>query len=200
MNDQAHGSEERQPDEWEKVLEDVTIKPSNHELLYDPHGLTHLKGSLTFLDYMNLRSDVQSEAEVLRQTDLVRKVIERKLKGLTQECLHMLLSTGATQKRIAKMLGVSEDKVQRSIKIGIKQIRYFLESRGTRRFPVADGTRPAVRAAVFSLDTDEERSEFQNFLNRSTIIHISYRGDDLFREVLVIYQTGRSGKKLRKVS
>jgi hypothetical protein len=47
-----------------------------------------------------------------------------------------------------------------------------------------------------SLDTQEERARFQAFLNQNTVTHIAYRGEGLFREVLIVFVRGKAARRI----
>ncbi|MGI6455329.1 MAG: hypothetical protein ACOX5R_06850 [bacterium] len=182
---------DRQPEEWEELLKDVTVERNFRERTIDPQVLLAIQGQINFTDLMELRPDWVSQQELGHQVELVREIAEHKLSGLSKTSLLILLSTGMTYIRIAELLGVTKDKVQRAVQSGVEKIREILSEPKTGDFPAKEGKRPPIRASIFPLDTAQERIQFQEFLNRKTVLHLSYSGDRLFREVLVVYVTGK---------
>lgn len=180
--------------EWEKELKAVAKERNRGELLFDPFLIEQTYADDKGIDFINALTDSDIEQEKSRQIDLVKRVVHRKLKGFTRYCLLLILMTGAGPKRISQILGIKEDVVARSIKRGTRIIQGCLASE-FGEFPTAQGKRPSLRASLFPIDTPKEREQFQDFLNEHTVIHVSYSGEDLFREVLVIYLTGKAAKK-----
>lgn len=194
MNLSEKNREANTNSEWENDLKNFTKERNRGELLFDPFLIEQTCVDTKGLEFINALAASEWEQEKNRQIDLVKRVVQRKLKGFTRYCLLLILLTGAGPKRIAQILGMTEDIVNRAIRRGTKVVQGCLVS-GFGEFPATHGKRPPLRASLFPIDTPKEREEFQNFLNEHTIIHISYRGEDLFREVLVIYLTGKAARK-----
>lgn len=197
MNLQTKRYQEKQPAEWEEFLKDVTIEPDYREIPYDPIIVNDLKTGVPLNELIGLSTDQQSDQERLRQIELVRVIALRKLRGITRECILLLLSTGASHKQLARKLDVSIDTIQRSVKRAIKQITRFLSENNNQTFPTPPGKRPSLRVSFFPLDTNKERERFQLFVNENPVNHIAYRSDNLFKEALVIYLTGKPARKAR---
>jgi len=187
--------QESQPAEWEEFLKDVTIERDEGEIPYDSSLITTLQTNFNFQEIMDFRMSHEEEMEFHAQIELVTRIVKQKLDGPIRDCLLLLLSTGASSKRIAELMNLSEDTIQRYIKRGIRLIKQCLKTRKTGHFPVQKNKRPTYRVVVFPLDTAEEQMQFQQFLNQEIVVHISYRGEELFREVLVVYLTGKSVRK-----
>ena len=179
---------------WEEALKSVTRERDRREILFDPHVLQHLHLEGQKLEIVGEFVNYDSDMEKSRQIDLVRRIAQKKLKGLSRYCILMVLMTGAGPKRLSELLGVSQSVVNRAIQRGARIIRNCL-SETLGDFPVAKGARPPVRASIFPLDTLKERERFQTFLNENTVVHVSYRGDDAFREVMAVYLTGKAAKR-----
>jgi len=192
--------QETQPPEWEAFLKDVTVERDYHEQPFDPGIIGKLKCYGSMNEIMNLRLGEHSEALAGHQLELVKKIVDRKLKGLTRECMLLMLSTSYSQSRIANLLQTSEDSVARGIKRGIQVVRKCLNAKSTGFYPVQHGTRPPLRVRVFPLDTNHEQQIFQEFLNNETVLHLSYRGDDIFREVMVVYLTGKAKNTVQNLA
>jgi len=111
-----------------------------------------------------------------------------------------LLETNASPARIAKRLDYSEETVRRHLHKAVGIIKECLAIEGRfGSFPLLPGTRPSTRVCLMSLDTQEERAQFQAFLNQNTVTHIAYRGEGLFREVLVVFVCGKAARKVRQI-
>lgn len=186
-------SEQGQPPEWEALLSNVSHSRDYHESSWDPAILSLMIEQSGFSQVNEQRIDEVAPPEIDRQLDAIRRLARRKLRGITQQCILLVLATGAGPGRIAKWLRVSEDTVRRSIERGVQTLRECLEPLEYGEFPAGKGRRPTVRAAVFALDSADERERFQAFLNERTVVHLSYRGDDIFREVMAVYLTGKPG-------
>lgn len=188
-------SEAIHPPEWEELLKDVTIARDYHEIPYDPACLAALEPVDSPYSEMDDNGGEPGLADVDQPAATVREIARRKLTGLPRRCILRILSTGAGHKQLAIELRVSEDTVRRAVQKGIQIIRDCLDHSSKKEFPVTKGKRPPIRAALFFLDTPAERQEFQEFLNRYPVLHISYRGGTLFREALILYKTGKTARR-----
>ncbi|MBD3266946.1 hypothetical protein GF373_09775 [bacterium] len=188
----------RQPEEWERLLKEVTVQQNPYEMVVDPHRLARFHQ--TSMNEIWQDPDREEwDRHMLEQINMVRKVMDRKLSGKIKQCLEIVLSTGTGPNRIARILRISPETARNYIKRGIEAIRSCLtEQQAWGRFPSAEGTRPTVRVSILPLDTEQERAQFQQFANEHPIVHVSYRGEEMFREVLVIYLTGKSKKPFAK--
>jgi len=190
-------TEATQPPEWEELLKDVTIERDYHEIPYDPAYLAVMEQAENPLGDMGRREE-SGRQDTSMQIETVREIVRRKLRGHPQQCILRILDTGAGIPHIAKELRISEDTARRSVQKGIQIIKECLDLSTKKDFPVRKGKRPAIRAALFFLDTPAERQEFQEFLNQYPVLHISYRGESLFREALILYKTGKSARYVNK--
>ncbi|MBI1388044.1 MAG: hypothetical protein GC154_06310 [bacterium] len=193
-NSDDHG----QPEEWERLLDDVTVARDYHEATWNPNILAAICDQNSHAPLNELQIAPIPSKEVEKQLDAIRRIAMKKLSGINQQCILALMSTGAGPRRLAQLLRVSEDTVLRAFKRGVKVIRECLGEKASLDFPTEKGKRPVVRAAVMPLDLVEERERFAAFINERTIMHVSYRGDDLFREALVIYLVGKMGSGRRR--
>ncbi len=183
------------PPEWENLLKDVAIDRSKNENTLDPLLMDMLYAKDDMIELLDRFVDSNWEDESIQKIELVRKIAINKLKGVSRYCILLTLMTGAGPKRIAEILGnVSVENVQRMLTKGIDTIKKCLAD-NFGDFPVGKGTRPPIRACLFPLDTPEEKKQFTAFLNEHTIMHVSYRGDDIFREALVIFLTGKPARR-----
>ncbi len=189
--DTDHG----QPPEWEEKLKDVTIERDYHEAPWDPGILASICEQTGLESLHEQRIDDVPSPETEKRLDAIRRVARRKLKGVNQQAILLMLSCGAGPRRMAEMLRVSEDTIRRAIERGVGAIRECLNGFEWGEFPTGKGKRPTVRSGLFPLDTASEREQFQAFLNQRTIIHVSLRGDELFREALVVYLVGKPGSR-----
>lgn len=178
---------------WEEFLKGIAKDRDKREILVDPHILQQLHINDTVFSLMNGLVPTDTD-ETERQIDLVRRIAQKKLKGLARYCVLLLLTTGVEPKRLAEILGTTTDTVNRVLERSIRTIRHCL-SNNFGEFPTQSGKRPSIRASIWPLDTPRERERFQHFLNDHTVVHVSYRGDDMFREVLVVYMTGKTANR-----
>lgn len=184
------------PPEWEALLEDVTHPQDWRETLRDPRQLANLTACSSYESFTQdtLKNEWEEISE--HQIETVKRIAQRKLKGLVKNSILLLLSTGYGYKRLSELLHVHEDSVLRAVKRGIQQIREHLDAEHFGEFPIDKGKRPALRARVFPLDNPKEKNDFVHFLNKHIVVHLSYRGDDLFKEAMVVYLTGRPVNKV----
>ncbi len=201
MNESAnHGkskcySDTIHPPQWESLLKDVTAGRSSNERTLDPQMMDLLYAKDDIIELLDRFVDSNWEDESIRKIELVRKIAIMKLKGLTRYCILLVLMTGAGPQRISEILGnVSLHSVHRLLNKGINIIKKCLAD-NFGDFPVGKGARPPIRVCLFPLDTPEEKQQFTVFLNEHTVMHVSYRGDDLFREALVIFLTGKASRR-----
>jgi len=187
--------EEKQPQEWEALLEGVTVKRNWREVPWDPSTLANLHETLKWNELMDERIDLYPDEEKSNRIRVIQRIAERKLSGTARQCFLLCLNAGLTQKRIAELLRVHEDTVRRSIERGIAVVRECLKESPLGEFPAAKGRRPVVRVRIFPIDNRKEKEEFQRFINDHPVIHISYGGDNLFREVMTVYLTGKPGNR-----
>ncbi len=190
MKKNSRTYQEKQPEEWEELLKDITVEPDYREILYAPSVLNAIPNPIQLRELLD-HADQTSNEETRRQIERVRSVAQRKLKGISRDCILLLLTTGASQQQLAEILDVSVDTIQRSLTQGINKISQFFKESDRQTFPASPRKRPNVRVIIFPLDTNKERERFQTFLNNNRIASISYRGEDLFREALVVYVTGK---------
>lgn len=191
----AFDSDHGQPPQWEEQLKDITVERDYHEAPWDPGILASICEQSGLEPIHEQRIDDVPNPETEKQIEAIRRVVRRKLKGVNQQTILLMLSCGAGPRRLAQMLRVSEDTIRRSIERSVAVIRECLNEFEWGEFPIGKGKRPTVRSALFPLDSANEREEFQAFLNQRTIVHISLRGDDLFREALVVYLVGKPGAR-----
>lgn len=190
-------SEKIHPREWEEILSDVTYALNRHEVLMDPNDIARMP-RLEWDSGNDGWSDTMEDQELREQIQQVRAIALKKLKGITQKVILLLISTDFSIRKIARVLKVNEETVRRVRKRGIEQIKECVFSAKTGVFPVAKRKRPAIRVRVFPLDTRAEQAYFQNFMNDHCVVHLSYRGEGYFREVMVVYIQGRLLCKDRK--
>ncbi|RJP19231.1 MAG: hypothetical protein C4527_26985 [Candidatus Omnitrophota bacterium] len=185
---------DRQPEPWEHLLRSVTKNHDSREILLDPFLMLNLFENETVEELANHRSDVVIDEESQKQIEIIRRIAYRKLSGVTRQCLLLLLNSNANFRQIADWLQLSDDTVRRHIQSAVEIIRSCLEQKNGA-FPKLEGRRPVIRATIFPLDTLEEQTQFQCFLNQRKIVYVSFRGDDLFREALVVYRMKKAGVK-----
>lgn len=188
---------DRQPDEWEAVLKDVTVEPDYHEVLCGPEKMNAFADPASSpMDDLEA-GETPSFLEPTQRLQLVKTIIQKKLEGPIKACVEMVICGNACPLEIARRMGISDDSVRRYLQKAIATIRECLEEQKKfGDFPVPKGKRPPVRIRLFPLDTLAERSAFQDFINQVPITYIAYRGDALFREALVLYRTGKTKKRL----
>lgn len=182
---------EMQPAEWEKKLEDVTVKKSNHEVLVDPSVLNSVLESSVENPIGRLRN-VFDDAWSLERIADAKRVVRRKMKGKRRDCMLLLLSTGDSFQQIAEKMCLTHQTVKRCVQQGVKQLQDHFAETNVGEFPSKQGKRPTVRTAVFSLDTAMEKQDFQQFLNDHVVTHLAYSAQEPFREALVVYLTGKT--------
>lgn len=188
---------EMQPPEWEKQLEDVTVKKDYHEVLMDPSVLNRVIETGNENPIGQLR-DVFDDQWSIEKIAEAKRVVRRKMRGKRRNCLLLLLSTGNNFRQIAEKLRLSHDTVKRHVQSGVKQLQEHFNEAPGGEFPSKQGKRPTVRSAVFSLDTAGEKQEFQQFLNDHVVTHLAYSAQEPFREALVVYLTGHAQKTQRR--
>lgn len=182
--------QERQPQEWEDVLNDVTMDRNWRENAVDPALLSKVQEAI-YDNPLEGLTDVFHDEECLRQIESIRQIADQKLKGIQRTCVLMQLATGLNYKNIAAMLKVSDDTVSRQIQKSIPKIKSYFKPSATQEFPVKPKTRPVIRCRIFPLDNDAERREFQDFVNDHVVTHISHSCNGRFREALAVYLTGK---------
>ncbi|MBN2326284.1 MAG: hypothetical protein JXR73_03955 [Candidatus Omnitrophica bacterium] len=180
--------------DWEAELEKIEVKQDHREVSLDPIIMDQIFAQDDGFEFAGAFAEADAQEEIQSQIDLIIRIARKKLSGLTRYCILLILMSGASLQRIAQILGASQDVVKRAVNRGVKIIRECL-SLNYGEFPVSPGKRPPLRASLFPLDTSDERQKFQTFLNQHTVAHISYRGEDPFREALVVYFTGKAAKK-----
>ncbi len=98
------------PSPWEEFLKGIAKERDKREILVDPHILQQIHINDTAFSLMNgLVPGDSEETEI--QIDLVRRIAQKKLKGLARYCVLLLLTTGAEPKRLAELLGTTTDTV-----------------------------------------------------------------------------------------
>jgi hypothetical protein len=182
---------EMQPPEWEKQLEDVTVKKDYREVVMDPSVLSRVLESGEENPIGQLR-DVFDDAWSIERIADAKRVIRRKMKGKRRDCMLLLLSSGNTFQQISEKLLVSTDTVKRYVEYGVRELKNHFGETPSGEFPSKQGKRPVVRSAVFSLDTAGEKQEFQQFVNDHVVTHLAYSAQDPFREALVVYLSGKA--------
>lgn len=199
MNEISQNQSADHPKEpWQIILEEAEPEFGYRELSWDPQVLQAMFDSLDRNPMVDEQIDEIPYGEQRQKVELIRRLARTKLKGVQQQAILIMLSNGAGPKRIALMLQVSEDTVRRAITKAVERIRECLKSDKTGDFPVRRGKRPVVRAAIFPLDVHDERERFQNFINEHTVMQVSYRGDEYFREALVLYLTHKKNRITRQ--
>lgn len=179
---------------WQIILEEAEPELGYRELSWDPQVLQSMFDTLDRNPMIDEQIDEIPHGDTRQKIELIKRIARTKLKGIPQQAILILLSNGSGPRRIASMLQVSEDTIRRGITKGIEKIRECLNTNKAGEFPVRRGKRPVVRAAIFPLDLKEERERFQEFINEQTIVQVSFRGDDVFREALVLYLTHKKNR------
>ncbi len=199
MNHHSNGKKNTElthPPEWEALLENVTHPQDWRETSCDPQLLANLTSSSSYESFIQDTLKNEWDEITTHQVETVKRIAQRKLKGLVKNSILLLLSTGYSYKRLSELLHVHEDSVLRAVKRGIQQIREHLDAEHYGEFPVGKGKRPVLRTRVFPLDSSKEKNDFVHFLNGNIVVHLSYRGDDLFKEAMVVYLTGKPANKV----
>jgi len=174
-------------EEWEGVLRDVTVCRDRREIPFDPAVLPILQERYRLPTISDVAAQDGACAVLDRDVERLRRAIDRKLRGKTKACVLLSMLTGWSHARIGAVLGLSKDTVRRHLESGLEILRTYFRESGERTFPQFHRSRKVFRAALFPLDTDDERRTFQDFVNENIIVHLAYSGGDDFREVIVIY-------------
>ncbi len=190
---------EKQPEEWEKILERETAKRDAHEILWDPQALIQFVENEKLNEMCEKMSDPVSSENVKYQIDLIKRIAHRKLNGITKKCLLIYMNSEMNFKQISNILGISDDTIRRHIQKAIEIIKACVKNK-EGEFPKNPGKRPLLRASIFPLDTPDEQRSFQNFINLQNVLHVSYLADDIFREALVVYRKKKPGMKGKNTS
>ncbi|MGC9326879.1 MAG: hypothetical protein ACP5I1_04535 [Candidatus Hinthialibacter sp.] len=194
MQDSAREGQPAHSVDWESELEKLDVKQDYREVSLDPFIMDQIFTNNDGFEFAGAFAEADAQEEIQNQIDLITRIARKKLTGLTRYCILIILMTGASFQRLAQMLGASQDVIKRAVNRGVKIIRECL-SIDYGEFPVSPGKRPPLRVSLFPLDTSDERQKFQDFLNKHTVAHIAYRGEDPFREALVVYFTGKAARK-----
>lgn len=174
--------------DYETEMEKVTVRPPRGEVLMDPHILAEvLDGSSDeFRHYLTTSPEMVIER--WDQLERLRCVAARKLAGKERDVVLTLLGSGCSQRQAAKILGISRETVRQHLARAQSKLKEHVGPREEARFPSRDGDRH--RAALFPLDTGEERRRFQEFINRHEVRFVAYGLSENFREALVIHCSG----------
>ena len=176
----------KQPsDRWEKVLEDVTVKPRKGEVLFDPFIIDTLLVSHSPGYLCSVADDSRLRDEKERLIERLRSIVKAKFEGRPRECLLLLLSGCDSYTEIGKKLAVSRDTVRRSIEQATLRLKDHVTGAGESSFPSTK--RQRLRTALLPIDTSKERRHFQEFLNTHPVAHLALASGPV-REVLVVYK------------
>ncbi len=178
---------EQQPQEWEEILKDVTVYRDRHEIPFDPLILPILEERYHLPDLQQISDSDESCFVLDRDLDRIRQAIDRKLRGKTKSCILLSMLTGWSHARIGTILGLSKDTVRRHLDAAVEMLKEFFRESSERSFPRFHRSRKILRAAIFPLDTNEERKKFQDFVNENIVLHLAYDTDEDFREAMVVY-------------
>jgi len=188
-------SECRQPEEWEAILKDVTVPRDYREIPFDPQMLPFIQERYQMPELVNIADREEANLVLDRDVERLRRAIDRKLHGRMKICMLLSALTGWSNRRIAAVLGYSKDTVRRDLDEGVKILKTYFRESEERTFPRFHRSRKVLRAGIFPLDTDRERSVFQQFVNDNVILHLAYSGGDDFREAMVIYLPSAPAEK-----
>lgn len=186
MNEDHH-EPTQPPEDWENVLKDVTVYRDRREILFDPAILPILQERYRLPTISEVAGQDGACAVLDRDLERLHRAIDRKLRGKTKACVLLSMLTGWSHARVGAVLGLSKDTVRRQLESGLETLRTYFRESGERAFPQFHRSRKVFRAALFPLDTDEERRAFQDFVNENIIVHLAYSGGDDFREAMVVY-------------
>lgn len=190
---------EQQPQEWEEILRDVTVERDRHEVLFDPATAASTNPPFTLQELQRDCGIEEQEQDRMKQAELLRCIIRKKLRGKMQKCMEFLLNAGYGPRKIARKLNLSEDTIRRYIAKSIRIIKECISEEGkTGMIPAPSGKRPRLRVSILALDTQSERNKFLHFVNENQILHLSYRGNEMFREILAVYSIGKSRNRLSR--
>jgi hypothetical protein len=187
MMDERRHESAPQPEPWENILRDVTVCRDRREILFDPMLLPILQERYRLPNISDVTRQDDAFPVLDRDVERLRRAIERKLRGKAKACVLLSMLTGWSHARIGAILGLSKDTVRRQMDSGLEALRTYFRESGERTFPQFHRSRKVFRAALFPLDTDDERRAFQDFVNENIIVHLAYSGGDDFREAMVIY-------------
>lgn len=187
-----------QPPEWEKILEDVTYKQDHHLVDYDPDVLDVAGIGYSLPFFRSLLDKVDEESK--HQISEIRRIVYRKVPEKMRKIFLKLLSDNCSLLEIAEQFSISEDTVRRYIQKTVKICREIVRNRNRiGDFPKKPGTRPRIKATLFSLDTQSEKMAFQEFLNHNQVQSISYNTECGFSTALVVFLQKPHKKALKKV-
>lgn len=179
------GEEERQSEEWEAVLADVTVEARRADILFSPSIMELLMAEYGER-YANYLADSSYDStERLAQLKRIKEVAARKLGGRLRDCFLSFVIAGKSIRQIALDLGIAPDSVRRNIERAMKELLPVFENRIGSLFP--SDRWDLYRTVVLPLDTEEERKAFQRFINEHTVHHLSYSSARDAREVLLVW-------------
>ncbi|MFH1744243.1 MAG: hypothetical protein ABIH23_35020 [bacterium] len=187
MTNEEYSDQYSQPEEWENILRDVTVCRDRREIPFDPQILPILQERYSLPDLNDVTAQDDACMVLDRDVERVRRAIDRKLHGKMKDCMLLSMLTGWSNARIGTVLSLSKDTVRRQLDSGLDILRTYFRESAERSFPQFHRSRKVLRAALFPLDTDEERRSFQDFVNENIVVHLGYSGGDDFREVMAIY-------------
>lgn len=171
--------------DYEAEMEAATVRPPRGEVLMDPRLLASvLEGSSEeFRHYLMAAPEMVIER--WDQIERLRCVATRKLAGKERDIVLVLLGSGCSQRRAARILGLSRETIRHHFESAQRRLKEHVLPRTAVRFP--SGDRDRYRAALFPLDTSEEQRRFQEFINREEVRFVAYGLSPDFREALVIH-------------
>lgn len=176
-----------QPEEWERVLEDVTVPRDAAMLPFEPGLLDDMYAVYSEGYRRLLDSAPDTQVERWAELERLRAIAKRKLSGARREVFLLFLTGKHSLREIGRLLGLSKDRVRRHVEqAGALMKEHIAAGEERRSFPAA--RRDGLKTAILPLDTAAERRAFMALLNERQIVHLAYGGSGDFREALVVYR------------
>lgn len=185
-----HQLSEQIPKSIQKELDKVTVKPHRKEVLFDPVILSILqdKNSTACLD--TLANDPERNEERQQQIERLKQAACRVLQGREKKCVLLLLSGYENYTSIGKEINLSRDSVRRAIQAAVPKLKEAIQQRQPDEHNKDTSSiekKPVLKSKVMPLNTEKEKKEFQEWINRHQVMHVALAAMPQ-REVLVLYQ------------
>ena len=172
--------------DYEREMDSVTVKPPRGEVLVEPRILSEVFQNYSGEYMQGLEECPEMIWERWDQIERLRFIAARKLEGRNREAILMLLSAGFSQRRMSELLGLARNTLRKHVENAEKILREHVEKAPIMVFP--GSRKDGLKTVVFSVDTEEERARFQEFVNENEVQHISYTGNGDLRAVMVLFR------------